>query len=280
MKEYVKTNGIKLHYLDYGGEGPTLVLAHGLTANAHSFEGLVEAGLADYLRVIAVDLRGRGLSDKPASGYALEDHACDMLGLLDALGLQDVIFGGHSYGGALAYVMAAEYPERVTRCIAIDAPAETDPAILDQIQPVLDRLEVVFPSLDVYLENVRSMPWFAGKWNAQLESFYRTDVQELPDGSVRSRSHPAAIRQAVEGLMAVDLAALVASITIPTLLIRGIEPLMPGSPLLFPDEAAELALASLVEGRMVDLKGHHYDVVLGATAIETAAAIREFVRAA
>lgn len=276
MKEYVDTNGIKLHYLDYGGEGPTLLLAHGLTANAHSFEG-VATTLGGSMRVIAVDLRGRGLSDKPASGYSLEDHACDMLGLLDSLGLQDVIFGGHSYGGVLAYVMAAEYPERISRCIAIDAPAEPDPAILDQIQPVLDRLEVTFPSIEAYLDHVQSMPWFEGRWNEQYEVFYRTDVQQLPDGSVQSRARPAAIRQAVLGLLAVDLGAIVASIKVPTLLIRALEPLLPGAPLMFPDEGAQLALDSLADGRMVDLKGNHYDVVLGKTATETAAAIQEFV---
>lgn len=276
MRGYVESNGIKLHYLDYGGEGPTLVLAHGLTANAHSFEGLV-AGLEGSMQVIAVDLRGRGLSDKPASGYSLQDHACDMLGLLDALGLDEVMFGGHSYGGALAYAMAAEYPERITRCIGIDAPAVPDPAILDQIQPVLDRLEVIFPSIEAYLEYVQSMPWFDGSWNDQLEVFYRTDVQQLPDGSVQSRALPAAIRAAVMGLLEVDLAAMVASIPVPTLLIRAMEPLLPGAPLLFPDEEAERTLQSLADGRMVEIKGNHYDVLLGSAARETAAAIREFV---
>lgn len=276
MKGYANTNGIKLHYLDYGGEGPTLLLAHGLTANAHSFEGLV-AALDGSMRIIAPDLRGRGLSDKPASGYSLEDHARDMLGLLDELGLPEVVFAGHSYGGALAYAIAAEYPERITGCVAIDAPAEPDPGIVDQIQPVLDRLEVTFPSMESYLEHVQAMPWFDGKWNDQLEVFYRTDVQQLPDGSVRSRAHPTAIREAVTGLLNVDLAALVASITVPTLLIRAIEPLQPGAPLLFPEEGAEQALASLADGRLIEIKGNHYDVVLGRAATETAAAIRQFV---
>ncbi|NNJ48687.1 MAG: alpha/beta hydrolase [Acidimicrobiia bacterium] len=276
MKGYANTNGIKLHYLDYGGNGPTLLLAHGLTANAHSFEGLV-AALDGSMRVIAVDLRGRGLSDKPASGYSLEDHARDLLGLLDELGLYEVVVAGHSYGGALAYVLAAEYPERITACIAIDAPAAPDPGILDQIQPVLDRLEVTFPSMEAYLEHVQSMPWFDGKWNDQLDVFYRTDVQQLPDGSVRSRARPAAIRQSITGLLDVDLAALVASIAVPTLLIRAIEPLLPGAPLLFPKEEAESALESLRDGRLIEIKGHHYDVVLGRAATETAAAIRGFV---
>ena len=81
-----RSNGIRLHYLDHGGDGPMLVLAPGLTANAHSFDGLVHAGLGSAARVLALDLRGRGESDQPPSGYAMEDHARDVLGFLDALG--------------------------------------------------------------------------------------------------------------------------------------------------------------------------------------------------
>jgi pimeloyl-ACP methyl ester carboxylesterase len=66
MGNHRDTNGIHLHYLDYPGDGPTLILMHGLTANAHSFAGLIRAGLSPQLPVLAVDLRGRGLSDCPA----------------------------------------------------------------------------------------------------------------------------------------------------------------------------------------------------------------------
>ena len=106
---YATTNGIRLHYLDHGGQGPVLVLAPGLTANAHSFDGLMHAGLAEVARVIALDLRGRGESDAPPSGYAMEDHARDVLGLLDALGLERVVMGGHSFGGLLTYWLAANH---------------------------------------------------------------------------------------------------------------------------------------------------------------------------
>ena len=141
---------------------------------------------------------------------------------------------------------------------------------------MLDRLEVTFPSLDAYLADVRSMPWFAGKWNDRLERFYRSDVQVLPDGSVHSRARPDAIREAATDILAVNLSAIVAAITCPTLLIRAVEPLLPGAPLLFPDEAAQEALGSLADGRLVDLTGNHYDVVLGAAAAQTAGAILEF----
>ena len=85
MDQFVQINDIQLHYLDHPGGDPPLVLMPGLAANAHSFDGLIKAGLSPTLRVLALDLRGRGLSDKPDSGYSMADHAADVLGLLDAL---------------------------------------------------------------------------------------------------------------------------------------------------------------------------------------------------
>ena len=64
----------RLHYLEAGGEGLPLVLVPGLTANAHSFDGLLRAGLGDALHVLVFDARGRGLSDKPEFGYAMADQ--------------------------------------------------------------------------------------------------------------------------------------------------------------------------------------------------------------
>ena len=114
MSKYVETNGIRLHYLEHPGDGPTLVLTPGLTANAHFFETLL-AHLTPRLHVLVFDLRGRGRSDKPDEGYTMDDHAADMVGALDALGLDRVMFGGHSFGGLLTFFMATNHPERVER---------------------------------------------------------------------------------------------------------------------------------------------------------------------
>ena len=123
MGNYVETNGIKLHYLERPGDGPTLLLAPGLAAGAHFYLTLMDR-LAPRLHVIAFDLRGRGASDKPDTGYTMADHAADMVGAMDALGIDRVAFGGHSFGGLLTYILAAYYPERIERGVVIDAPAE------------------------------------------------------------------------------------------------------------------------------------------------------------
>ena len=195
---YVETNGIRLHYLDHAGDGPTLVLAPGLSANAHSFDGLMRAGLGDVAHVLALDLRGRGESDAPPTGYAMEDHARDVIGLLDVLDLDRVVMGGHSFGGLLTYWLAANHPERVERCVVLDAPAGVSPTIMEQIEPSLARLGHVYASWDEYLALVRALPYFAeGGWDADVESYFRADAHSLPDGMVQARSRPEHIREAV-----------------------------------------------------------------------------------
>jgi pimeloyl-ACP methyl ester carboxylesterase len=77
--QFVHTNRIRLHVLEHPGNGPTVVLLHGLTANAHVFDGLAVAGLAPRYRLLAPDLRGRGLSDKLPTGFTMADHAADAL---------------------------------------------------------------------------------------------------------------------------------------------------------------------------------------------------------
>ncbi|MBV8228535.1 MAG: alpha/beta fold hydrolase, partial [Planctomycetaceae bacterium] len=95
MKDkFVISGDIRIHYLDYPGGEPTVVLLPGLTANAHIFDALIEAGLSPPFHVLALDLRGRGKSDAPPAGfdpatpaanYSMADHAADVIGLLEGL---------------------------------------------------------------------------------------------------------------------------------------------------------------------------------------------------
>jgi pimeloyl-ACP methyl ester carboxylesterase len=88
---YASANGIRIHLADHAGGEPPIVLLPGITANLHNFDGLIAAGLAPSFRVVALDLRGRGLSDKPAQGYSIAEHAADVIGVLDAIGLERVV---------------------------------------------------------------------------------------------------------------------------------------------------------------------------------------------
>jgi pimeloyl-ACP methyl ester carboxylesterase len=278
MDRFVETNGIRLHYLEHGGVGPTLILTHGLTANAHSFDGLIEAGLATGMRVLSVDLRGRGESDKPESGYTMADHADDMLGMFDTLDIDSVILGGHSFGGLLTYYLAANHPERVERCVVIDAPAEVHRGILDQIKPSLDRLEAVLPSWEHYLELIKSMPYYEGWWDPTIESFYRADVQDNPDGTVQAKSHSEHIRQAVEGTLTVDWPSLVQTIQQPTLFLRATDSFgPPGAPPIVPEEQGRVTVERIPNSKLEAIPGNHITFLFGESAPLAVRAIRDFV---
>lgn len=278
MDHFVEANGITLHYVDHPGDGPTIVLLPGLTANASFFAGLVEAGLAPALRVVAVDLRGRGRSDKPDSGYSMDDHAADIVGLLDALDIDRAILGGHSFGGLLTYYLAANVPDRVARCVVLDAPAYVDPMIVEQIQPTLDRLGRVVPSREDYLASVKALPYYDGWWHPLMDNFYREDAEDLPDGTVRARSQAGHIQQAVALSAKVDWPEVVARIRQPTLLIRATEPFgPPGYPALVGDEVAKRSVALIPDCRLVELEGNHITAFFGDPARVAAEAVLAFV---
>ncbi len=99
-------------------EAPPLVLLHALGEDATSWDA-VAARLAPHFSLLALDLRGHGASDWPGeySGELMRD---DVLGVLDALGLTDVVLVGHSMGGVVAYLVAQEQPARVTRLVVED----------------------------------------------------------------------------------------------------------------------------------------------------------------
>ena len=274
---YVQTNGIRLHYLDSGTTGPTLVLLPGLTANAHSFDGLVAAGLADHVRVLALDLRGRGETDQPDT-YTLDDHAADVLGFLDALHLDRVVLGGHSFGGLLTYYLAANHPDRISRCVVIDAPAQVRPEVFDQIKPSLDRLDRTLASWEHYLQFVKQMPYFGGWWDPVIEGYFRADIRENPDGTVRPRSRAKHIRAVVDGFKDLQWLDTVRKITQPVLFLRAPGAYgPPGSPAIVSAEQARVTVENLQHGRLVEVPGNHMTMLFGPGAAIAAAAIADFV---
>lgn len=281
MDEFVKVNGIRLHYLDHPGDGPPLILLPGLTANAHSFDGLIAAGLSPRLRVIALDLRGRGGSEAPEGPYDVATHVADILGVMDALGLEQAVVGGHSFGGLMTYYLAANHPERVSKCVVMDAPAEVKIEIMDQIKPSLDRLEVVFPSMEQYMGLVRSMPYFTDSWDDAIGDYYRNDVRENSDGTVQAIARPDYIRQAALATLDIDWPATVRRIAQPTLMLRAPDPL--GSPEVGPivtREVAERTLGWISDSTLIEIPGNHLTFLFGQSARLAADAIAEFVAAA
>jgi pimeloyl-ACP methyl ester carboxylesterase len=261
---FADLGSIKIHYLDFAGGDPPVVLLHGLSANANEFGGLVAAGLSPRFRFVAPDLRGRGRSDKPASGYSMCDHAEDVIALLDHLGLDRVVIGGHSFGGLLAIFMAAEFEQRISKVVIIDAAIHMHPQVRELIKPSLDRLGQVLPSVDVYLSQMRGAPHVAGFWDDAIEDYYRAEIQENADGTAQSLTSATAIAQALDGVQAEQWADLVSKVQQPVLLLNSTgEYGPPGSPAVVPAEHAIATSHAFADCKYVEIPGNHLTMVFG-----------------
>lgn len=121
--EFIEVQGQLLHYRDEGqaSDPSPILLLHGTSSSLHTWEGWV-AGLKDRHRVITVDLPGFGLSGPSPSGdYSEAAYLGTLRALLDRLKLKQVIIGGNSLGGEIAWQLAAQAPERVKALILVDA---------------------------------------------------------------------------------------------------------------------------------------------------------------
>lgn len=163
-------DGLRLHARDHpaggGGEDgarlPVLCL-HGLTRNARDFDELAPRLAAAGRRVLAADMRGRGLSDRdPRARYALPVYADDVACLLDAAGLARAVVVGTSMGGLIAAELALRHPGRIAGAVVNDVGPELDPAGLARIAGYAGR------------------PSAAADWAAAADDARRLNAHALP----------------------------------------------------------------------------------------------------
>lgn len=126
-------DGLRLRYRDTGGgTGTPLLLVHGWGGEGAEWDA-VAAALAPERRVIAADLRGHGASSTPPEGYAPDDFAADLAGLLRAVGAPAVAAVGHSMGAQVAVALARAHPAAVASVVAVDPAYGADDAELRRI---------------------------------------------------------------------------------------------------------------------------------------------------
>jgi pimeloyl-ACP methyl ester carboxylesterase len=116
----IATNGATIH-VRVGGHGPAVVLLHGF-GDTGDMWGPMAADLARDHTVVVPDLRGMGLSSKPAGGFDKKTQAGDVAGVLDALKIERADLVTHDIGNMVGFAFAAQHPARVTRFVLIDAP--------------------------------------------------------------------------------------------------------------------------------------------------------------
>jgi len=108
-------------YVRIGGQGPAVLLLHGFGDTGDMWEPLAAVLVKDHT-VIVPDLRGMGLSSHPEGGYEKIAQARDVADILDQLKIQKVALVTHDIGNMVGYALAAQYPDRVTKWVVMDAP--------------------------------------------------------------------------------------------------------------------------------------------------------------
>jgi esterase len=175
--------GIRLHYLDWGGNGPPMLFLHGGCLTAHTWD-LVCLALRDEHRCVALDQRGHGDSEWPASGdYGPDAQARDVERLITHLNLEDPILVGQSMGGLNALTCAARDKAAISALVLVDVGPHVSeagvqrirdfvlgPAELDSVEDFVERARSFNPARDPRLlrislrHNLRQLPQGGWTW--------------------------------------------------------------------------------------------------------------------
>lgn len=259
---FVDANGLRLHYLEWSGSAPAVLCLPGITANAHAFAGVAEE-LSPRHRVVAMDLRGRGESEKPSTGYTMADHVADATGVLAELGITRAVVIGWSLGAKIALALAAAQPDVVTRLILLDPPVETPASTVVALRAFWARLDNTYPSVDEFLDRMRSSPVFK-QWTPYVERYLRADVEQSGDGVVRHRV-PRWVPEAELGAEALyPTRSYYTHIACPTLVLRAPRPLMrEGDQVLSVADGREMT-AAIGNCQLIEVDGaDHFSILLG-----------------
>ena len=136
----LRRDGVALFYEEAGGGEPPVLLVHGWCCDHTYFAPQVEHFAGRGHRVVAVDLRGHGKSDKPHQSYTMEVFADDLAWICEQIGLTKAVVIGHSMGGIAAFDLAARYPGLTTAVVMLDAAVVLPSAAREAIPGFLQAL--------------------------------------------------------------------------------------------------------------------------------------------
>jgi pimeloyl-ACP methyl ester carboxylesterase len=191
----VKTNQIELQIQDHENEGEAIIFLHFSGANLMMWQRALP-WFQDHFRLILVDLRGHGRSDKPESGYDIDEMARDVIGVMEHLGLERAHVVGSSMGAEVGLSMAANHPEKVISLVCDGAlsseygpygtweGSEEDYAkhTAEELEGIKNATETFYPSVEALVEARRKVFEKYGWWNEYVESMERYGASMVDEG--------------------------------------------------------------------------------------------------
>jgi pimeloyl-ACP methyl ester carboxylesterase len=193
----IEHDGLRIAALDWGGDGPPLLLLHPNGFCAGFFDPLAQELRADF-HPIGVDVRGHGASDRPADldDCTFPNATGDVLAVLDALGFEEVVALGHSMGGAITILLDERRPGIVRRallCEAIAFPSGGIPRTSGGPNPMADiarARRAVWPDRSTVRESYASRPPMNVLEPAALDAYVRYGFRDRADGDVELACAP------------------------------------------------------------------------------------------
>jgi pimeloyl-ACP methyl ester carboxylesterase len=221
----VAGDGVELAYGRWAGPDP-IVAIHGLTASHLNFIGIAER-LDGRRGLLAMDLRGRGDSDKPGGPYGLEQHARDVAAAMRNLGLGPSVVIGHSMGAYVAAALVAHAPELVSGVVLLDGgfpplPPGTPDALLESLlAPLVARLAQRFESRQDARAYWQAQPSTGGDaWNPWMEAYVDYDLGGEPPSLTPKPSGLGVRRDFFDMARRDEVAERLRQVSVPLLMIR------------------------------------------------------------
>ena len=212
----VKTNDITINY-EQEGTGKDVVFINGLTMDLNGWH-LQVSDFTRRFRLLRYDCRGQGRSDKPSGAYTHGIHAHDLLGLLDALGIEKAHLVGLSNGGMIAIRFALDHAERVDRLVLVDTTCRMTPLLRLMLEAWIKVCRAGGVSL---LFDVSLPVLFSDRYVAENKE----QIALMKKLSIE-RNDPEAVVRLAEGCMGFDASARVGEISSPTLIVHGEEDIL------------------------------------------------------
>ena len=218
VENWATIGDLNVHYLDWGGDGPPVMLMHGLASSAHWYEPVAER-LRGKHHLFAADARGHGQTTQASNGYDWQTLAADAVGLMDHLGVTQAAVFGHSWGATVALNVAARFPERVSGLGLIDGGASATSGLREPWETVRSRVRPrdVSGTREQFLDRLRKQLHFC--WNEQIERIVQTMVYEDGDGQIQDILRPENHLQVMRAMWEEPASNCYAKVACPTIII-------------------------------------------------------------
>jgi len=212
--------GVRLAVREWPGEGPSILLLHGLASSSHIWD-LMAPRLAPRLRVVAYDQRGHGLSGKPSIGYGFDRMTADAAAVIRTLRLGRPVVVGHSWGANVALQIAVERPRLVSGDVLVDGGFLSMRDRMDwrTARTMLAPPQLKGMSLQQFRAGMRGFTRGAVELTPEVESVFLSLMRVDRDGNIHPRLSRANHLRILRALWEQDAQGLLRRVQVPTLVL-------------------------------------------------------------